>query len=90
MAFADVKYGCLRMLDRLVSTHQKILLQGFFIRLAPAAITFHCFSVTNFSYGHKVKIVHFIGATKPWHVKFDADGQPMAGPLEAHTLVSIL
>jgi len=37
-------------------------------------------------YGHKVKIVHFIGATKPWHVKFDADGQPMAGPLEAHTL----
>lgn len=37
-------------------------------------------------YGHKVKIVHFIGATKPWHVKFDSYGLPQAGPLEAHTL----
>lgn len=36
-------------------------------------------------YGHRVKIVHFIGATKPWHVKFDSVGQPLAGPLEAHT-----
>jgi lipopolysaccharide biosynthesis glycosyltransferase len=41
---------------------------------------------TGPSYGHKVKIVHFIGVTKPWHVKFDAAGQPLAGPLEAHTL----
>jgi glycogenin glucosyltransferase len=40
-------------------------------------------------YGHKVKIVHFIGATKPWHVKFDVQGQPQAGPLEAHTLENL-
>ena len=27
-------------------------------------------------FGHNVKIVHFIGASKPWHVKFDSHGHP--------------
>lgn len=35
---------------------------------------------------HKeVKIVHFIGATKPWLVHFDALGEPQIGQTEFHT-----
>lgn len=37
-------------------------------------------------FGHSVKIVHFIGATKPWHVQFDAQGKPIIGQHEAHAV----
>jgi len=36
-------------------------------------------------YGHNVKIVHFIGTSKPWHVKFDSRGQPQPELYEDHT-----
>ena len=32
-----------------------------------------------------MKIVHFIGTSKPWHVKFDANGQPQPQLYEEHT-----
>ena len=32
-----------------------------------------------------MKIVHFIGASKPWHVQFDPAGQPMSRSGEEHT-----
>lgn len=38
-----------------------------------------------FRYGQNVKIVHFIGTSKPWHVKFDAHGQPQPQLYEEHT-----
>jgi len=31
-------------------------------------------------YGADVKIIHFIGCTKPWHVNFDTAGTPMTRP----------
>ena len=37
------------------------------------------------SFGQNVKIVHFIGSSKPWHVKFDANGQPQPKLYEEHT-----
>jgi len=36
-------------------------------------------------FGHNVKIVHFIGSSKPWHVKFDVNGQPQPQLYEEHT-----
>lgn len=36
-------------------------------------------------YGHNVRIVHFIGTSKPWHVKFDGQGQPQPSLYEEHT-----
>nr|ALS04394.1 glycogenin-1 [Acartia pacifica] len=36
-------------------------------------------------FGQNVKIVHFIGATKPWLVSFDANGEPQIGTTEQHT-----
>ena len=38
-----------------------------------------------FRFGHNVKIVHFIGTSKPWHVKFDNSGQPQPQLYEEHT-----
>ena len=32
-----------------------------------------------------MKIIHFIGTSKPWHVKFDANGQPQPQLYEEHT-----
>ena len=29
----------------------------------------------SYSYGHNIKIIHFIGTSKPWHVKFDQQGK---------------
>jgi len=37
-------------------------------------------------YGHNVRIVHFIGTSKPWHVKFDNQGQPQPRLYEGHSL----
>jgi len=36
-------------------------------------------------FGKNVKIVHFIGATKPWLVNFDNKGEPQIGSTEQHT-----
>lgn len=36
-------------------------------------------------FGKTVKIVHFIGATKPWLVNFGNNGQPQIGTSEFHT-----
>jgi glycogenin glucosyltransferase len=36
-------------------------------------------------YGHNVRIVHFIGTSKPWHVKFDNQGQPQPSLYEENT-----
>jgi len=35
-------------------------------------------------FGHDVKIVHFIGASKPWHVQFDPAGKPLSRSGEEH------
>jgi len=35
-------------------------------------------------YGSQVKIVHFIGATKPWLISFDKAGSAMVGDCERH------
>ena len=40
---------------------------------------------SNSSFGHDVKIVHFIGASKPWHVQFDPAGRPLSRSGEEHT-----
>lgn len=37
-------------------------------------------------FGRDVRIVHFIGTSKPWHVAFDDQGQPMPQMYEVHTL----
>lgn len=37
-------------------------------------------------FGQKVKIIHFIGATKPWQVSFDSNGEALVGGTEKHTL----
>lgn len=36
-------------------------------------------------FGSDVKIVHFIGATKPWFIHFDEHGEPQMGDTEIHT-----
>merc|ERR1712083_1126897 len=36
-------------------------------------------------FGSNVKIVHFIGATKPWCIHFDGNGEPQMGAPEIHT-----
>jgi len=36
-------------------------------------------------FGHNVKIVHFIGASKPWLVNFDAAGNALIGNTEKHS-----
>jgi len=36
-------------------------------------------------FGQNVKIVHFIGAAKPWFVSFDGSGQALLGGTEKHT-----
>jgi len=36
-------------------------------------------------FGHNVKIVHFIGASKPWLVSFDAAGNAQIGNTEKHS-----
>lgn len=36
-------------------------------------------------YGHNIKIIHFIGTSKPWHVKFDQQGLPQSQKYEKHT-----
>ncbi|XP_023334235.1 glycogenin-1 isoform X2 [Eurytemora carolleeae] len=36
-------------------------------------------------FGQNVKIIHFIGATKPWLVGFDSRGEPLVGNTESHT-----
>jgi lipopolysaccharide biosynthesis glycosyltransferase len=36
-------------------------------------------------YGQNVKIVHFIGTAKPWHVKFDIQGQAQPNVYEDNT-----
>lgn len=36
-------------------------------------------------FGHNVKIIHFIGTSKPWHVKFDQQGSPQSQKYEEHT-----
>jgi len=36
-------------------------------------------------FGHNVKIIHFIGATKPWLVRFDGSGDAILGGTEKHT-----
>jgi glycogenin glucosyltransferase len=36
-------------------------------------------------FGQNVKIIHFIGATKPWLVAFDSQGEPLVGNTESHT-----
>ena len=41
------------------------------------------FHIIN-SYGHNVRIVHFIGTSKPWHIKFDNQGQPQPRLYEEH------
>merc|ERR1712025_1186812 len=37
-------------------------------------------------YGKGVKIIHFVGATKPWQTSFDSSGEAILGGSEAHTL----
>lgn len=37
-------------------------------------------------YGRDVKIIHFIGASKPWHVAFDPWGTPVPQLYESHTV----
>ena len=32
-------------------------------------------------FGQNVKIIHFIGATKPWLVGFDSRGEPLVGKM---------
>lgn len=36
-------------------------------------------------FGENVKIIHFIGASKPWLVHFDSNGRAMLGSTEQHT-----
>jgi len=36
-------------------------------------------------FGRDVKIVHFIGASKPWHVQFDSAGRPLSPQGEEHS-----
>ena len=36
-------------------------------------------------YGRNVKIVHFIGATKPWLIRFDEAGTALIGDTEKHS-----
>lgn len=36
-------------------------------------------------FGHNVKIIHFLGTSKPWHVKFDQQGTPQSQKYEEHT-----
>jgi len=36
-------------------------------------------------FGSQVKIVHFIGETKPWLIHFDHQGEPQIGHTEMHT-----
>jgi len=36
-------------------------------------------------FGKNVKIVHFIGAGKPWKTSFDGSGEPILGSVERHT-----
>lgn len=36
-------------------------------------------------FGKNVKIIHFIGATKPWLIHFDGRGEPHIGNTEQHT-----
>lgn len=33
-------------------------------------------------YGENVKIIHFIGCSKPWHINFDTQGSPLTRPQE--------
>ena len=40
-------------------------------------ITF--FNWIFYRFGKNVKIVHFIGATKPWLIHFDGKGEPQIG-----------
>jgi len=54
--------------------------------------TFNMVASATYSYlpaykkfGQDVKIVHFIGATKPWLVNFDHKGEPLIGVTEEHT-----
>eukprot|EP00092_Neocalanus_flemingeri_P039683 GFUD01043215.1.p1 GENE.GFUD01043215.1~~GFUD01043215.1.p1 ORF type:complete len:333 (+),score=90.51 GFUD01043215.1:50-1048(+) len=37
-------------------------------------------------FGQNVKIIHFIGAAKPWSVNFDGCGEAVVGTTEKHTL----
>merc|ERR1712082_121313 len=37
-------------------------------------------------FGENVKIIHFIGATKPWQVSFDSSGEALVGGTEKHTM----
>jgi glycogenin glucosyltransferase len=41
-------------------------------------------------FGPDVKIIHFIGASKPWLVQFDNKGQPVVGSTESHTKEHLL
>lgn len=41
-------------------------------------------------FGQNVKIIHFIGASKPWLAKFDNKGHPLLGSTEAHTKEHLL
>jgi len=36
-------------------------------------------------FGHEVKIIHFIGASKPWLTRFDEHGEASIGSTERHT-----
>jgi len=54
--------------------------------------TFNMVASATYSYlpaykkfGKDVKIVHFIGATKPWLVNFNHQGEPLLGRTEEHT-----
>ena len=60
---------------QIVSRHQGFLLQK-------VSTSWNEYS----SYGHNVRIIHFIGASKPWHVKFDSAGAPKPRLGEEHTL----
>jgi len=35
-------------------------------------------------FGKDVKIIHFIGSSKPWHVSFDEQGEPLSGDYGKH------
>jgi len=37
-------------------------------------------------FSHNIKIIHFIGTSKPWHVKFDQQGSPQSPLHEQHSL----
>lgn len=37
-------------------------------------------------FGQNVAIIHFIGATKPWQISFDSNGEALVGGTEKHTL----